>query len=218
MFYTHYVYLFSLIELYSCKKVYRSVGWMSDMAWGILKIQYEILLKHWNRLFRVSYLMSLQAFPLSDCRGQWISIKQSSQQWQLQAACKSIQIKKTIRSGIYHECGRDIKMRISISQIYSMAQNECQLRAEYSILPVWHTEWAFQRQTWEENVCSCTVQQRPQRAPFHQNTGCSDHDGTMKIMTQMADKDRPCTPLCFLLPAPVSVFNFQCSTRTEEVK
>ncbi len=39
-----------------------------------------------------------------------------------------------------------------------------------------------------------------------------------KKMTQMADKDRPCTPLRFLLPTPVSVFNFQSSTRMEEVE
>lgn len=61
-----------------------------------------------------------------------------------------------------------------------MAGNECQQRAEYSILPVWHTEWAFQRQTWEENVCSCTVPQRPQMALFHQNTGRSDRGWTIK--------------------------------------
>lgn len=30
----------------------------------------------------------------------------------------------------------------------------------------------------------------------------SDRGWTMKKMTQMADKDRPCTPLCFLLPTP----------------
>lgn len=30
----------------------------------------------------------------------------------------------------------------------------------------------------------------------------------MKIMTQMADKDRPCTPLCFLLPTPHLCFQF----------
>lgn len=70
----------------------------------------------------------------------------------------------------------------------------------------------------EENVCSCTAQQWPQRALFHQNMGCSDRDWTMKKMTQMADKDRPCTPLRFLLPTPVSVFNFLSSTRMEEVE
>lgn len=37
-------------------------------------------------------------------------------------------------------------------------------------------------------------------------------------MTQMADKDRPCTSLRFPHPPPVSVFNFQSSTRMEEVE
>lgn len=71
----------------------------------------------------------------------------------------------------------------------------------------------------EENVCSCIVQQWSQRAPFHQNTGCSNCNWTMKgkKMTQMADKDRPCTPLRFLPSTPDSVFNFQSSTRMEEV-
>lgn len=87
---------------------------------------------------------------------------------------------KTVWSGMHLKCGRNIEMGISITLISFMAENECQLRAEYSILPVWHTEWAFQRQTWEENVCSCTVQHRPQRAPFHQNAGCSDRGWTMK--------------------------------------
>lgn len=35
-------------------------------------------------------------------------------------------------------------------------------------------------------------------------------------MTQMADKDRPCTALRFLHPTPVSVFNLQ--SRMEEVE
>lgn len=72
----------------------------------------------------------------------------------------------------------------------------------------------------EENVCSCTVQQSSQRAPFHQNTGCSNCDWTMKgkKMTQMADKDRLCTPLRFLPSTPDSVFNFQSSTRMEEAE
>lgn len=61
---------------------------------------------------------------------------------------------KTIRPGIHLKCGTEIKMGIFITVIYFMAESGCQLRAEYSILPVWHTEWAFQRQTWEENVCS----------------------------------------------------------------
>lgn len=88
-----------------------------------------------------------------------------------------------------------IKTEIFIKLNYFMAETEHQLRAEHSILPVWHTEWAFQRQTWEENVCSCTVQQWPQRVLFHQNTCSNDRGWTMKKMTQMADKDRPCSPL-----------------------
>lgn len=91
--------------------------------------------------------------------------------------------------------GIEIKIENFIKCNYSMAKTEHQLRAEYSILPVWHTEWAFQRQTWEENVCSCTEQQRPQRVLFHQNTCSNDRGWTMKKMTQMADKDRPCSPL-----------------------
>lgn len=117
--------------------------------------------------------------------------------------------KKCIKTGIFN------------ALISCIANNECPVRAEHSILPVWHTEWAFQRQRREENVCSWTVEQQPQRALFHQNMGCSDRGGTMKIMTQMPDKDRPCTPSCFLLPhppPPLSVFNFQSSTMMEEVK
>ena len=97
---------------------------------------------------------------------------------------------------------RNKKGGFPFHRLYSMSQSECQLGAGYSILPVWHTEWAFQRQTWEENVCSCTVRQPPQRAPFCQNTGCSDRGWTMKIMTQMADKDRPCTLSLFSSPHP----------------
>lgn len=81
------------------------------------------------------------------------------------------------------------------------------------------THWLgiFKRRWGEENVCSCSTKQGPQRAPFHQNTGHTDRGGTMKIMTQMPDKDRPS-----LLPDPPphlfhSVFNFQSSTRMEEV-
>lgn len=37
-------------------------------------------------------------------------------------------------------------------------------------------------------------------------------------MTQMADKDRPYSPLRLLLPTPITVSNFQSSTRTEEVE
>lgn len=37
-----------------------------------------------------------KAFPLSDCRGQWISIKESSQPWQLQTAWKSIIVKNNM--------------------------------------------------------------------------------------------------------------------------
>lgn len=126
---------------------------------------------------------------------------------------------KTICSGVRLKCGGNFKKGYLITLIYFMAENECQWTAEFSIFPVWHTEWAFQRQTWEENVCSCTAQQWSQGALFHQNTGCSDCGWTMKKkkMTQMADKDRPCTPLRSLLSTPVSVFNFQSSTRMEEV-
>lgn len=113
--------------------------------------------------------------------------------------------------------GRDFQRGHLITLIYFMAEKECQRTAEYSILPVWHTDWAFQKA--EENVCSCTVQQWSQMAPFHHNTGCSklwlNNEG--KKMTQMADKDRPCTPLRFLPSTPDSVFNFQSSTRMEEV-
>lgn len=125
---------------------------------------------------------------------------------------------KTTWRGILQKRGRNIKIGIFLALSCLMANHECQLRAEYSILPVWHTEWAFQRQTWEENVCSSTVRQPPQRALFHQNTGCIDHGWTMKKkQSQMADKDRPCTPLRFLLSTPVSVFNFQIYYRMEEV-
>lgn len=87
---------------------------------------------------------------------------------------------KTIRSGVRLKCGGNFKKGYLITLIYFMAENECQWTAEFSIFPVWHTEWAFQRQTWEENVCSCTAQQRSQGALFHQNTGCSDCGWTMK--------------------------------------
>lgn len=135
-----------------------------------------------------------------------MSIVQISQQWQLQAARKSIILKNTIWLGMPYKCERKLKGGIFIKPVYSVAKNEYQLRAGYSILPVWHTEWAFQRQTWEENVCSCIIQQQPQGALFHQNTGRSSW--TMKIMTQMADKDTPCTSLCFLLPTPHLCFQF----------
>lgn len=87
---------------------------------------------------------------------------------------------KTICSGVRLKCGGNFKKGYLITLIYFMAENECQWTAEFSIFPVWHTEWAFQRQTWEENVCSCTAQQRSQGALFHQNTGCSDCGWTMK--------------------------------------
>lgn len=106
-------------------------------------------------------------------------------------------LSKTTRWSMFQCWGIVMKTEIFLKLNYFMAKTEYQLRAEYSILPVWHTEWAFQRQTWEENVCSCTVQQRPQRVLFHQNT-CSDGRGwtiKKKKMTQMADKDRPCSPL-----------------------
>lgn len=40
------------------------------------------------------------------------------------------------RPGMRLKCGRNIEMGISITGIYLMAENERQLRAEYSILPV----------------------------------------------------------------------------------
>lgn len=103
------------------------------------------------------------------------------------------------------------------SLIYVTAKRQHHLRTQYSIFPVWHTEWAFQRQTWEENVCSCTMRQRPQRALFPRESQAAVAGRTMKIMTQMADKDRPCTPvLPFTLPTPSSVFNFTSLCRKVE--
>lgn len=179
----------------------------------------KILLKYQNWSFRTECLVSLRAFPLSDCRGQWISIIQSFQQCQLQAPWKNILVKYIMFTCASQVWEKQLKGYL-ITLIHFMAECECQRTAEFSILPVWHTEWAFQRQTWEENVCYCTVQQWSQGAQFHQNTACSDCGRTKKEKKKKwvrwqtkIDIAFHCVPSS---PHP-PVFNFQSSTRMEEV-
>lgn len=70
----------------------------------------------------------------------------------------------------------------------------------------------------EENVCSCTVRQWSQRAPFHQNTGCSNCNWTMKEKKWLRWQTKiDLALLCAFSPPRPTVFNFQSSTRMEEV-
>lgn len=137
------------------------------------KIQKEML----KPIIKSHYPKALEHFPCQTAEVSESALNKSASN-QRHRGKNSHQ--KQPNQGCISKEGEPIKSVSFITLIYFMTETENQLRAEYSILPVWHTEWAFQRQTWEENVCSCTEPLQPQRALFHQNTGSSDRGWTMR--------------------------------------